>query len=301
MVIPAVARGRTKVWREVGPRDLAVMRPSPPVAAGRTPGGLTRRPWVGLLVAGVVLWGLYRLSRSSEPELITVPADAVAAMVEGFMADHGRPPDTAERQALVETWAEREMLVREARAQGLDRGDPIVRRRLVQAMRFTLEEAEPTGDPGGAVLTAWYEAHAERYRRPARRGFEQVFVAAPGGEAEAEALRRRLLAGEEPGALGDAWAHGRRQPPAGHAALAGRYGEAFARGIEAAPRDRWVTLRSELGWHVVRVDDQRPGHLPPLDEIRARVLADWRVEQRAANLERGLQGLRGRYRVQEGP
>ena len=116
------------------------MRGSVPDEERRRP---PRGPWVGLLLAGVVLWGLHRVARPpAADDVVTVEAATVQALRERFEQAQGRPPTDAELEAMVDDWVEGEILIREARAQGLDRADPIVRRRLAQAMRFALEDGD---------------------------------------------------------------------------------------------------------------------------------------------------------------
>ncbi len=256
-----------------------------------------------MLVVGAALWGGYRLTRGPQVDTIVVAADTVTTLREGFLRQQGREPSRAELDQLVDAWVEQELLVREARAQGLDRADPIVRRRLIQKLRFVLEDTDARAgddDPGDEVLAGWYHGHSDRYRRPPRRGFTHVFVA--GFDADAEARARALVvalaAGTDPARMGDAFPLGRHQGPADPRVVADRYGEALAQAVAAAPLGRWISTRSSFGWHALRVDDERPGALPELSEIRSLVLADWRVERRAASLERGLAALRERYAVE---
>lgn len=257
-------------------------------------------PWLGMLLAGAALWGGYRLTQAPDAGTLVVTADTVAALREGFARQHGREPSSSEVDALVDEHIEAELLVIEARAQGLDRADPIVRRRLIQKLRFVLEDADPIADPGDEVLAAWHREHADRYRHPSRRGFTHVFVAGldAAAQARAQVLVEALAGGAEPAGLGDAFPHGARQGPADPQALADRYGDALAQAVAAAPLDRWIAARSSFGWHALRVDDERLGGLAELAEIRTRVLADWQLERRAASLEQGLAALRERYRVE---
>lgn len=253
-----------------------------------------RGPWIAALLVGVALWGLHRLVVGAGEEVLVVSAETVAALGEGFARRHGRAPTPEELDELVDDHVEQELLLREARAQGLDRADPIVRRRLIQKMQFVLEDAEPTGDPGDAALEAWLSAHAEEHRRPPRRGFSHAFVAGQGAEAEARAreLAEAIERGADPATLGDPFPHGAIQPPVEHDAIEDRYGEMLAQAVAAAPTGRVVVVRSSFGWHALRVDEEHPGRLPALAEIRPRVLADWRIDQRTTNLQRGLDELR---------
>lgn len=284
-------------WGAVGDRSdrAAVVRERPSRAA--------RGPWPALLLVGVALWGLHRAAQGPEPRTLVVTADTVEALREGLARQHGREPTGAEVDARVDEWIEDELLVREARALGLDRADPIVRRRLVQKLRFSLEDADGMDDPGDEVLAAWHREHAELYRRPPRRGFTHVFVAGldARARARAEALVDALANGAEPAAItdqGDVFPHGTHQGPADHRALVDRYGEELAEAAAAAPLHRWIVARSSFGWHALRVDDERPGEPSPLPEVRARVLADWQLDHRARSLDAGLVALRERWTVE---
>ena len=257
------------------------------------------RPWLSLVLVGGGLFGLHRLVRPPTAPGIEVRAGTVAALEADFAGREGRAPTEAELDGLIEDWVQQELLVREARAQGLDRADPIVRRRLAQKMRFVLEDAAPLDDPGDAVLQAWLDEHAAAYRRPPRRGFTHVFIA--GTDEGSRALARdwvdRLRGGASPRGQGDAFAHGPRQGPVAIAAIARRYGEGLAEVVAAAPVGRWVLAPSSFGWHALRVDEERPGAVPDLDAVRARVLGDWRQQQRVEHRRRGLAALRERTRV----
>lgn len=256
-------------------------------------------PWLGLVITGTALWGAYRVARPVERSVVTVSAETVAALGENFTEERQRPPTADELDALVDDWVEREVLIAEARARGLDRADPIVRRRLVQKMGFVLEDASQGPAPDDPTLQAYMDAHADDYRRPPRRGFRHVFVGGHDDAARgrAQEIVAALHDGAAPDGLGDPFAHGVVQAPASTKALADRYGDALAQAVEAAPSDRWIVSESVFGLHVLIVDRQRPGELPPLAAVRARVIADWQVERRAAARREGVSRLVEDYDV----
>src|SRR5262245_29611607 len=137
-----------------------------------------REPLVVFLLVGGALFGLYRcVAPVREDERRVVVS---AEVIRGLRAEHerrsGAPPTAAE---VVERYVEAEVLYREALLRGLDRGDVIVRRRLVQKMEF-LTEAEADGDgderaPDEAALAVWLAAHRADYARPERVTIEQVY------------------------------------------------------------------------------------------------------------------------------
>lgn len=68
-------------------------------------------------------------------EPIVLDAAAARALERGFVARWGRPPEAAERRALLGEAAQDEMLYREARVLQLGREDASVRRRLLELLR----------------------------------------------------------------------------------------------------------------------------------------------------------------------
>ena len=88
---------------------------------------------------------------------------------------------------------------------GLDRDDPIVRRRVAQKLEFIADGAATT-TPTARELQAWLDAHADEYRSEPRYTLSQVYFDVPRhGEkldADVAAARRALAAGKAP--AGDA-------------------------------------------------------------------------------------------------
>src|SRR5262249_30114133 len=152
-----------------------------------------REPLLHFLVLGVALFALHRVIAPRPPGRTIAVTPEVA---EGLARDHERrtraAPSADERRALIDRYVESELLYREALALGLDRGDTIVRRRLVQKMQFVLETAGDGEQPGDDELRALIARAPERWAQPTRLSFTHVFV--PSGDAAP--LRARLLRGE---------------------------------------------------------------------------------------------------------
>ncbi len=192
------------------------------------------------------------------------------------------------------------LLVAHARARGLDRDDVIVRRRLAQKVRFAWEGAVDPATLDDAALARLRDADPARYRVPERIAFTQVFVDAARHDdavATAEAWREALQA-DDAARVGDPFALGRTFGLAPGTSHAGRFGEAFVRGLAEAPTGTWTVLRSGLGWHVVRVDATEGARLPEVDEIRPRLLADATARRREEIVAERLAQLRADYDVQ---
>jgi len=94
---------------------------------------------------------------------IVVTPEKVALLRNGYILDHGADPTDADMQRLIGAYIREEILVREARAQGLDQDDSIVRRRLVQKMEFAVADP-PT--PPDAQLADYLAQHPASFRKP---------------------------------------------------------------------------------------------------------------------------------------
>jgi hypothetical protein len=169
---------------------------------------LLREPLLHFAVLGVALFALHRqLAPADESQPITVDANLTAALRADHQRRTGATPTAEEEDALLERHLDSEVLYRAALDLGLERGDVIVRRRLIQKMEFILENAQPRPEPPDTELQAYLEAHAERYALPERLSLTHVFVSneRAGGQAvaETEALRQQLLDGAAPEGLGD--------------------------------------------------------------------------------------------------
>ena len=231
-----------------------------------------------------------------------MPADALAGMREDFRRRTNRMPSATDEQAMLDAYVNDEVLVREALAMGLDRGDIIVRRRLIQKMEFLIENTEPVPAPTDAELERLLAAHPERYASPERITFMHVFVSAqhPGGDAAtvAAAVKTQLDAGADPAALGDPFLRGREFRLHSQGELAGIFGAAFAAAVMGLPENLWSgPVHSSFGEHLVRVSERHAGVAPVLTTVRARVERDWREERRETLNREAHTRLRAHYVV----
>jgi parvulin-like peptidyl-prolyl isomerase len=260
-----------------------------------------REPLLHFAVLGVALFGLFRVVGPDEQgATIVVTADTRERITTQQERRLGRAPSEAELDAALQSWADAEMLYREARALGLDRADPIVRRRLTQKLQFSFEEAEELPEPSDAELEAWIADHADRFQQAARVGFTHVFVQSSARlvpEAQLAELATALSEGADPATLGQAFVLGQVITPKSAAELNRQFGPDFGDAAIELPELGWHRLRSLYGWHLVHVDERLPGGLASVDEVRARAREGLLQEAREQARERAMNELRARYEV----
>jgi hypothetical protein len=272
-----------------------------------TIGRVAREPLVHFVVLGAALFALHRAVAPPAPTSAIV---VTTAMQRGFQQEHlrrhGRLPTADEARALVDRYVDTEVMLREALALGLDRGDIIVRRRLVQKMEFLNQASRPRPAPTDAELEDLLARQPERYVLASRVTLEHVFVSSRthGDDAAAVAgeLREQLSAGADPARLGDPFLRGRVFRAATEGELAGVFGPAFAREVQTLPQGEWAgPVTSSFGLHLVRVTARSGGRPATVAEVRRELVRDWEEEQRQESARVALAELRARYDVRIEP
>jgi hypothetical protein len=266
---------------------------------------LIRDPLLHFVVAGAMLFAAYELLSHDDPGQAAGPVHIgdgdVRWLSETFASQWRRAPSAAELRTLVDGLVEEELLAREARALGLDEDDTVVRRRLAQKMAFLVDDTARLAEPGDEELRAFFAAHPDRFRKPARVSFAQVYFSPERRRdvaADARAALAAIPAAAEAGAVGDPIPLDPAFRELDRGAVAGLFGEAFADAVFRLAPGRWAgPVASGYGLHLVRVSAVTPAALPAFEAVRAEVLAEWRREQEAAARAGFLARLREKYGV----
>ncbi len=223
--------------------------------------------------------------------------DALAAARSVFIA---RRYQAAKTEALArlrrqyDDLNETELLARGAREVGIDVNAQVAGFRRERLIQYLLERKEQEWIPDEAVLRDYYQRHPEIGRIPERRHIGQIVVAS---RKEAEALRRRILAGESLFRLAREHSidpYGRQ-----HAGDMGWLPQGSAMpAIEAALgklKDGEVSevIETPKGFHLVTIVERKPGEQKAFAAIKDRV----RRALLAEKLPVYLQALMARHAV----
>jgi peptidyl-prolyl cis-trans isomerase C len=260
---------------------------------------LAREPLVLFGVAGAALL-LVSGEDPRESRTIDVSADLVDLLALRLAVSAGSSPSREALQEAVDGFIDEEVLFRYATELGLDRGDPLIRRRLVQKARLVLQDGTPMPAPDDETLQAFVTARADDYSQPDRLTLEQVYLPterSDGGDG-CVALLARLEQGADPSELGHAFGLGRRQNDSSKADLTRIFGQAFVDGVWSLPVGQWSGPHlSHFGCHLVRIEKRYPGGLPAFGDLRDRLLQDWQQAEREKANETVLRALRAQYDV----
>ena len=263
-----------------------------------------KEPILHFLLIGIALFVVY--GKVATPDKagtrIVISQSMQEDMAREFQARWSRPPGEQEMARLVVARVRDEIAYREGLALGLDRDDPVVKRRIRQKLEIVDEERIARDAPTDADLTAYLSRNAERFMQPAMITFDQIYFDGSGKPADVEravaAARVAVMRGANSAGLGQ------RTMLPGHVEnmsldlVARDFGADIAGRLATLPVGEWTgPIASGFGVHLVRVTAHAPAALPPLAAIRTQVAREWENERRTISLDENYRKLREKYDV----
>lgn len=281
------------------------MKPLPDIDLGR----VLREPLLHFLLIGAAIFGFYSLisvqSVGVNPDRIVVSSGDIQRLAGLWEKRWQRPPTAEELEGLIGEYVREEVLYREALALGLDRDDTVIRRLLRQKFEFVTQDLAVAPEPDAAALSAFYQANRERYRKPARLSFSQIFFNLDRRGAAGEQDARLVLASlrdapDDKGlaGLGDGTMLDQTYRNMSVDEIDLHFGSDFSAALSQLEPGVWSgPIRSGYGLHLVRVNSRSAGEVLALADIEDRVRTDWAYEQRQQANEAIYRQLLARYEV----
>jgi len=263
---------------------------------------LGRQPLLHFLLAGALLFLVHDWLAVPEEEALASETRRIVvdeAALLNFLQYRAQSFDRAtfasllasytpdERAELVQDYVREEALYREAQAMGLQEGDYIIRQRLVQKLEYLLESLMlESAEPSDEELRAWFEQHSDAYRVDQVYDFTHVFFDTSNNGMDAAAGRARDwlqsaadIAATDAGRHGDAWPFLQDYTQRSREFVMSNFSAAFVDALEDLLPDagRWQgPVASRYGQHLVLLRARSASRLPAFEEVRWRVLEDYR-------------------------
>lgn len=269
---------------------------------------IARQPLVHFLLAGLLLFvgvTVVEHRSSGNSREIRVSAAEIQRLQDVWSRQYGRTPTAAELHNLVDDYVREEIYYREAVASGLDKGDSIIRRRLVEKMEFLSQEVA-SGEPSDKELQDYFDHNREKFELPAQVAFTHIYFSPSkrGAALQADAtrsldqLRNSNSNVDQVSRLGDAFMLQNEYPLQTAEEIQSLFGVEFSKAIFKSRPGEWEgPIRSSYGLHLVRITQYQPAHSPDLKDVRERVVTDFKNDRLQAATERYYARLRQRYQV----
>ena len=266
-----------------------------------------RDPFAHFILIGAGLFGLYALVNDEEivPNRIIISAADIQGTANQWQQKWHRAPSESELLKVIEQQIREEIYYREALALDLGRDDPIIRRRLAEKMEFIASDLLVPSDPSDKELAAYLTANPDKFESPVRLSFSHIFYSADNlsreRQSSQEALLIRLNESADPkeySGLGDSFNHKQHYEQIADYQIARIFGRRFEEQLIALPVGQWLgPIESGYGQHLVRIDDRIDAKLPPLKDIRDKVLPYWRAQQQQRSNDSLYAKLRENYQI----
>lgn len=248
-------------------------------------------PLAQFLILGAVVFGAYSVIERSPPaedrRIIEVTDGQLAQMFETFSKTWQRPPTEGELKGLIDGYVKEEVFYREGQKMHLDQDDTVFRRRMQQKMEFLLEPSAEQLTPTPGELEDYLKAHEDKYRRPLKLAFRQVFFRSkrPGddGEKAASAALAILKADASVSvtSFGDSSLLPHQMGITDSHVIAASFDEGFVQDLSSGPTGQWFgPIRSQYGIHLVMVEEIVKAGAPLLDDVKDAVELDWESARR---------------------
>jgi hypothetical protein len=266
-----------------------------------------------------VLFGLADDRKSTDTKVITVDHDTLMTFVQYRMKAFDPvlaqkrldALPNAELQRLIDDYVREEVLYREALALGLDEGDYVIRRRLVQKLEFITEGfAETSVQVDDAAVRRYFDANKEDYYVEPYVTFTHVFFDTENrsreqahalAEKELVELNRSGVPFSDAPKYGDRFLYHVNYVERTPDYVASHFGPAMAEAIFALEPNDFVwrgPFDSPYGVHLVMLITNEPGREPELSEIEGRVREDAKRAMIRQKTDEAVEDIIGAYHVE---
>jgi hypothetical protein len=254
---------------------------------------LWREPLLHFVLLGALIFGVDAVLHPppKDDKVITVTKAMRQSFIENFDEDKSRVPSDAELEKMIESWVASEILYREGKALGVDRGDDMIRDRVAFKLQLLIFDQIRVPQPTEDQLHAWFADNHERFDEQERVGF---YLTPPTDEMTAQ---RQLVDIEGQHESEDLQKQTRAILGRPVASLAASFGEGFRDALLGLPLGQWKILQSKDGWHVVRLDSRRAGVLASLDNVRDEAVRIWLTDETRKRAWEAVSRLKASYSV----
>ncbi len=255
---------------------------------------LRREPLVHFAILGALIFGIDAVLHppAKDEKVIVVTNVMRQSFIDNFDEDHERKPTDAQLATKIDNWVADEILYREGKALGIDRGDDTIHDRIVFKLKTLILDQLHVVNPTDAQLRTWFAGNHARFDEPETVGF---YFTLPTDEATARQWLESILSEHESDELRNQTRAALGRPIT---SLAPSFGESFRDALLTLPEGQWSVMQSKDGWHVVRLDSHRPGEPAKFEDVKGEAAKLWLSEETNRLGWEAVKRIKASYKVQ---
>lgn len=256
---------------------------------------LCREPLVHFVLLALVIFLINALGGNDDKDVIVIDAATQQYLFNREKELVLRELSDDEKQALIDSFIEDEILVREAQKRGFTNSSRI-RTLLIQNMRYFLKK--DLSPPTEKELITFYNNNIELFKTPAAISYDQVFFKDP--DAIPSKILQKLNAGADFKSIGDKGLFGSlRLVKATERDISSAFGPANAKKILSINDTSWHgPFVSQYGAHFLRISERHEPMIPRFEDVSEWVVKYWDIYKNRQNLDHDMTEIRKNYRVE---
>lgn len=269
---------------------------------------LIKDPFTHFLIIGGLLFALYQLFGNKNDgynNQIIISELEINNTINNWQNRWQRLPSEAELQTVLEQQVRQEVFYREALALDLGKDDPVVRRRLAEKMMFIANDLLVPEQASDSQLIDFMKAFPEKFSKPIVTTFKQIYFNPDLHDSKlSQQIKNYQVALNdkdrqvEAQKLGDDFNGEFEYQHLPDHQTARFFGQQFTAQLSQLPIGRWEgPINSGYGQHLVNIQTRSKAELIPLQQVRDKVLIEWRAEQQKRSNDALYAKLRDNYEV----
>lgn len=270
---------------------------------------LIREPLIHFLLIGALLFVAFDYI-NDEPEqgqlkIINVTRADIENIINNFHNTWQRPPSEQELTQLIEEKIRDDITYQEALSLGLQNEDLYIKRRLRMKLESLYIDLSAGKAPTQSELESYLKRHADDFVIDSQLAFSQIYFSPQHTQEELDtqiqSLKKQLNQHHSQAnieQLGDSTLLANHYPLMSIRTIHNQFGKVFADSIDTLEQGKWAgPIRSQYGYHLVKVEHRIPSYIPELREVKVTVERGVLSERRQQFLDIHYQRLRQQYTV----
>lgn len=271
---------------------------------------ILHEPLVHFLVLGGLLFLLYGFLNRNEENTddlnIHIQQSDIERLISTYQQSWNGAPDSATLQKLIQEEIKSEIFYREALRMNLDHNDEIIRRRLKQKYEFLVKDLSDSRIATEVELQAFYNSNPDLYKQPKKISFFQVYFSPDkrtnpklDAEKSLESLKDIVPDKENLKGFGDSFHLQQYFSSRDYESVWQLLGKELADRLFQIEKNGWTEpLKSGYGQHLIFINNIETETLFPFEQVKDKVMEDWKQEQLIDFNTRLYENLKAQYEIE---
>ncbi len=242
-----------------------------------------------LLIGLLIFMSSSYVSKKREIHKINIDKTVISKLTQAWETQFGKAPNSNELMKAIDDYIRQEVLVREAQQLGLDQDDEIIKRRLQQKMAFIIKDNIIIPDPGPLELETYFRQNAVKFSEKPKVSFSHIYFSADHSSYDkarqkATEILHTMESKPAPARapeLGDRFMLLYDYNNLDKNEAKGLFGDSpFTDSLFTIEQNKWAgPFLSGYGWHLMYVNRRQDSMIPPLSEIKERVIQSYKSDK----------------------